>query len=148
MVNVPQATVSRGTTKILNEGAVERVRPRPAPRRRDEGSHADAPSAFGVVYVNDVGREAMLTKDGSKKFPAGSIIVREKLSKADGARPDLLVVMVKRAPGFNPPGGDWEFLTVESSLAKVRDRQKKGECLDCHASQKNRDFVFPLPATR
>ena len=83
---------------------------------------------------------------GGLKFPEGSVIVREKLSKPDDATPQLLAVMVKRAQGFNPQGGDWEFLTVDGALTKVTGRQKKGSCLDCHTSQRERDFVFPVPA--
>jgi hypothetical protein len=54
--------------------------------------------------------------------------------------------MLKRAPGFNPKGGDWEFLTANGGLTKITKRQKKGSCLDCHARQRERDFVFSEPA--
>lgn len=94
---------------------------------------------YGVVYANDLARKAL---DGGAKFPPGSVIVREKLSKPDDATPQLLTVMFKRAPGFNPKGGDWEFLTVSGGLTKITKRQKKGSCLDCHARQSARDFVF------
>ncbi|HEX6182494.1 MAG TPA: cytochrome P460 family protein, partial [Pyrinomonadaceae bacterium] len=93
------------------------------------------------VYANELARAAFA---GDLKFPTGSIIVREKLSKPDDATPQLLAVMVKRAAGFNPKGGDWEFLTVDGALTKVTERQKQGSCLDCHASQRERDFVFPV----
>lgn len=95
---------------------------------------------YGVVYANEPARGAL---DGGTKFPAGSIIVREKLSRPDDATPQLLAVMFKRAQGFNPTGGDWEFLTVDGALTKITKRQKRGSCLDCHASQRERDFVFP-----
>jgi len=78
------------------------------------------------------------------KFPAGSIIVREKLKSPGDARPELLTVMIKRARGFNPQAGDWEFLTVDGGATKIQGRQKKGSCLDCHQTQW--DYVFPLPA--
>jgi hypothetical protein len=82
------------------------------------------------------------------KFPVGSIIVREKLSKKGGDRPELLAVMIKRAAGFNPAGGDWEFLTVDGQVSKIRERQKKGSCLDCHSLRPEADFVFPLPQSK
>lgn len=99
-------------------------------------------STFGVVYANDLAREA-LSNDGRAKFPVGSIIVREKLASREATQPELVVVMIKRASGFNPAGGDWEFITADGTLTKVRERQKKGSCLDCHSSQADRDFVFP-----
>ena len=82
------------------------------------------------------------------KFPVGSIIVREKLATQTDARPELLAVMIKRARGFNPKADDWEFLTVDGALTKIQERQKKGSCLQCHASQSERDFVFPLPDSK
>ena len=99
---------------------------------------------FGIVYANEAAREP-LANEGRTKFPAGSMIVREKLARADDAQPELVAVMIKRAAGFNPSGGDWEFITIDGGLTKVRERQKKGSCLECHSSQADRDFVFPLP---
>ena len=80
------------------------------------------------------------------QFPRGSIIVREKLTKADDAQPQLLTVMIKRARGFNPKANDWEFLAVDGAMTKILERQKKGSCLDCHASEKARDVVYPAQA--
>lgn len=99
---------------------------------------------YGVVYANAPAREAL---NGRTQFPTGSIIVREKLSTPNAANPLLVVVMFKRAPGFNPKGGDWEFLTVNGDLTKVKKRQKQGKCLDCHSAQRERDFVFTVPKT-
>jgi hypothetical protein len=133
-VSVPSVNISQGQTTIRLGGVG--FDPASAPPRRDKeaGGHT-----YGVVYANDPARRAL---DGRAKFPAGSIIVREKLSKPDDATPELVAVMLKRAPGFNPRGGDWEFLTVNGGLTKITRRQKKGSCLDCHASRRERDFVF------
>jgi hypothetical protein len=57
----------------------------------------------------------------------------------------MLAVMIKRGPDFNPASGDWEFLVFDGGLKRLRERQKKGSCLECHASQQSRDFVFPIP---
>lgn len=112
----------------------------------DDKEHDTHGSTFGVVYANELAREA-LSNEGRTKFPVGSIIVREKLAGRDAARPELIAVMIKRSPGFNPAGGDWEFITADGTLTKVRERQKKGSCLDCHSSQADRDFVFPPPSS-
>ncbi len=66
--------------------------------------------------------------------------------RADDAEPELLSVMIKRERGFNPNANDWEFLVTDGKLTKIRERQKKGSCLNCHASQKSHDFVYPAPA--
>jgi hypothetical protein len=112
------------------------------PRKSTESDgHSMDGGTYGIVYANDLAREGWAA---GSKFPVGSILVREKLSKPDDAVPQLVAVMVKRAPGFNTAGGDWEFLTVNGGLTKVTGRQRKGNCLDCHASQSDKDFVYPV----
>ena len=104
-------------------------------------------SPLGAVYVNELAGQA-IGAGNAGKFPVGSIIVREKLAKPDDKEPELVAVMIKREPGFNPEGGDWLFLTADGTLAKVRERQKKGSCLGCHKSERANDFVFPLTAAK
>jgi hypothetical protein len=146
--DVPQVKTSRGSTKISLEGSWVYEEPsQERPRKKKKEAHAGDASAFNVVYLNETARTAM-SGERPAKFPAGSIIVSEKLSKPDDAPPELLAVMVKRAAGFNPKAGDWEFLVVNGSLTEVRERQKKGRCAECHASQRENDFVFPLQAAK
>lgn len=99
--------------------------------------------SYGVVYANDLASKAYGSAQ-PQVFPVGSIIVREKLSQPNATQPDLLAVMIKRERGFNPAAGDWLFLTVNGAASNVKERKKKGACLDCHASARDRDFVFEL----
>lgn len=146
--HVPRVKTSRGTTTIYNEGELvpRSGRPAPAPPKR-EATHVFFGVTYGVVYANERARAA-IDALGPTTFPVGSVIVREKLNSPSDGRPDLLAVMVKRAPGFNPKAGDWEFLLVDGTASKVIERQKKGSCLDCHASQRERDFVYPVGKER
>ena len=124
---------------ILSSGA------RRAPstkKNQDKDSHQDSLNSFAVVYANGLAHEALIAEPAIQ-VPRGSIIVREKLTKADDTQPQHLVVMIKRARGFNPAANDWEFLAVDGAMTKIQERQKKGSCLDCHASQKAFDFVYP-----
>jgi hypothetical protein len=117
------------------------------PRRsakKAPGKHEDG-NIFGVVYANALANDA-LKAAGEKHFPVGSIIVREKLAKADDVQPQLLTAMIKRARGFNRKANDWEFLAIDGTISRILEQQKQGSCVECHASQKKRDFVFPLPA--
>lgn len=83
---------------------------------------------------------------GMMGFPAGSILVREKLLTPAAASPDVLVVMIKREKGFNPKANDWEFLTVSGDMKTITKREKEGKCRQCHASEAKNDFVFHYPA--
>ena len=144
-VGVPLVTTSRGNTKIYPEGLAFPNPPPPSGRRDKKGdTHG---TTFGVVYANDIAREA-LANEGRTKFPAGSVIVREKLASVEATQPELVAVMIKRAAGFNPKGGDWEFVTADGMLTKVSERQKKGSCLECHSTRADRDFFFPLPPSK
>ena len=96
-------------------------------------------SIFASVYVNEIGRQAMMTS-GRPVFPVGSVIVRESTSLQIGVVD--LVVMIKRAKDFSPASGDWEFILTDAKATKIEMREKTGSCQACHAAQKENDFVF------
>lgn len=126
-------------------GAVVYAEPRRSTESKEnKATHESGSRSFGVVYANNLAREGM-TAEPPIQFPRGAIIVRERLAQADATQPQHLTVMIKRARGFNPAANDWEFLAVDGGMTKVQQRQKKGSCLKCHASQKVRDFVYPTP---
>jgi hypothetical protein len=117
-----------GITRIIFPGAP--TYPDDTPRNRH---------AYGVVYANDIAL-ADIDATPRSEFRPGAIIVREKLSRPDSKTPSLLGVMIKREPGFNPTAHDWDFLIVNGAGTKIRKREKKGACFDCHQSRK--DFVY------
>ena len=96
---------------------------------------------FFTVYVNETGRRAMLN-ELMPRFPAGPIVVKEKLPSRESREPELLTAMIKRERGFNPQTGDWEFLVLDGSGKKIEARGKIETCQSCHAVKKNSDFVF------
>ena len=111
------------------------------PRRASKPSEAEHPE-LGPVFVNELASQSIKAK--SIAFPEGSVIVREKPSKSGDTKPELLAVMIKREKGFNPDGGDWQFLLINGAGTKVKLSQKTGDCLDCHRTQSKTDFVYPL----
>lgn len=64
--------------------------------------------------------------------------------RSNSDKPQVLSVMIKREKGFNPDGGDWAFLVMDGAATKVKQRKKKGQCLECHQAAAARDFVFEL----
>ena len=125
--------ISQGTTHII------------IPREFTPDSSAKTKNVdhigLGPVFVNEPALKTIESK--SKSFPEGSIIVREKPSKS-GDKPQLLSVMIKHESGFNTVAGDWEFLLINGAGTKVKLSQKTGECLNCHMTEKEVDFVYPL----
>jgi len=53
----------------------------------------------------------------------------------------LYTVMVKRQPGYNPKVGDWEFAVV-SRDGKTEASGKLPNCMSCHMTRPDSDFVF------
>jgi hypothetical protein len=96
---------------------------------------------YFTVYVNEIGRQAMMS-ELKPAFPVGSIIVKEKLIAQDSASPELLTVMVKREKGFNRESGDWEYLVVDGERTKIEGRGKLANCQSCHALKTDTDYVF------
>jgi hypothetical protein len=93
----------------------------------------------------------VLVNDQAAAYPAlgpnrpldpGAILVEAHF--APGASdPSVLFAMAKRAPGFDPEGGDWEYLIVEPSGTIVR-RGKLPLCARCHAEAPH-NFIFGGP---
>lgn len=102
--------------------------------------HEKGVKTFARYFANELA-QGEIYKD-APKFPAGAIIVREKLLNADDAKPELVTVMVKREKGFSRKTGDWEYLVVEGGLNKIMMREKTGSCSKCHAGAAPTDFVF------
>lgn len=82
----------------------------------------------------------MMTKE-NPKFPIGTMIVKEKLGSADSTKPELLTAMIKRGPGYNPEGGDWEYLVLDGAASKIVEQGKLERCSGCHRPYQNSDFI-------
>ena len=108
-----------------------------APSQRVENPHSHK---FITVYVNEIGSHSMM-KEKTPHFPVGSVIVKEKLTKADSVTPELLTVMVKRQAGYDAANGDWEFMVLDGKAEKVQASGKLTNCQACHLQEKATDYV-------
>jgi hypothetical protein len=96
---------------------------------------------YVTVYVNNIGRQAML-EQRDPKFPEGSVIVKEKVPDPSSQTPELMTVMIKRGKGFNPPSGDWEYMVVDGTGTKVLEQGKLENCQTCHTVSPGSDYIF------
>ena len=96
---------------------------------------------YFTVYVNDIGRRAMLEQK-NPKFPEGSVIVKEKLPDETSQTPELLTVMIKQKKGFNPESGDWEYMVVDGTGTKIEGRGNLQNCQACHFANEKTDYIF------
>lgn len=94
-----------------------------------------------TVYVNDIGRKAMLEQK-NPKFPEGSVIVKEKLPDEQSQTPELLTVMIKQQKGFNPESGDWEYMVASGDGTRIEGRGNLANCQACHFNKQATDYIF------
>jgi hypothetical protein len=78
----------------------------------------------------------------SRELAPGAVLV-EAHYRAGGSSPVVFFAMSKRSPGFDPAGGDWEYLIVEPGGA-IRQRGRLPLCARCHAEAPY-DHLFGPP---
>lgn len=72
-------------------------------------------------------------------LPPGAVLV-EAHYRAGSAEPVVLFAMAKQPPGFDPEGGDWEYLIIEPG-GLVNERGRLPLCARCHAEAPH-DHLF------
>jgi hypothetical protein len=90
------------------------------------------------VYISDSG--ASTIKSGNGTYPEGTTILKRKYSDAAGTVVELYTGMVKRAKGYNPTGGDWEYFTSTAD-GKITEHGALASCMGCHQAYQNFDYV-------
>jgi len=101
------------------------------------GPHAE----YAIVVRVSSGAEVAFR--AGKLLPIGASVVKEKY--ADGLASGPLqghAVMTKRAPGFDPAGGDWEYAFVHLVPELHVTRGRLAGCAGCHASARGTDYLF------
>jgi hypothetical protein len=97
------------------------------------GVHAGVPVNF---YANEVASSAL--EFGTNIYSIGATFVKEKLSAT--GKVTAVGGMQKRAPGFDPANGDWEYFYGEPLKSFASGRIES--CVACHSKTKQTDYVF------
>ncbi len=100
----------------------------------------DGPHEGNFIDVFVSVRQAAAFTAGSNDFPEGTVVVKEKRDGPDGAA-TLCTVMLKRAPGYDPADGDWEYLVVDGRRSRVIARGQIASCMQCHAKHAGTGFL-------
>jgi hypothetical protein len=103
---------------------------KPAPSQHLDGGFT------GAVLADDLARG--YAASGHRVPPGGTVV--EALSAPAGAQASVYLVMVKRPPGFDPAGEDWEYLVIDPGGA-IEQRGILPLCARCHA-EAPRDRLF------
>jgi cytochrome P460 len=119
----------------------------------------DSKNTGGIhhTYANDIAMAAMkenqeraaMKENQERRFPEGSIIVRDLLEvqtkegiTTEGGRRHV-TVMHKDSKRFADTGGwGFEVFRKDSHTDRAIWPNAKTKCFDCHAGQKEKDYVF------
>jgi Cytochrome P460 len=76
-----------------------------------------------------------------ERHAEGSVVAKVKLIEGS-SEPTGVAFMVKREPGYNPKGRDWEFLIFEGKPLRLTARGAISTCQDCHGEQAYTDGLY------
>lgn len=108
----------------------------PDPLMDTMGPHS---TGMAKYYANTVAVPALRGARGL--MPVNSIVVKEKLRGWD-VPPVAYAAMIKRAPGYDPANGDWEYSYVSLPNGKRFENGNLGNCRECHQKRKSQDYLF------
>ncbi len=103
--------------------------------------------AFGGIHHIYANKKAIRGYKEKKNFPDGSVIVFDLLNTKlennaiieDNRK--VVGVMVKNSKQFKDTGG-WGFFAFKGDTKEQIVKDMKASCFECHASQKDADYVF------
>jgi hypothetical protein len=112
--------------------------------RTRHGPHANTAI---LVYMNKPAAQAFSGR--TNLYPVGSVIVKQKRihgywdrrsGKKIPSAENGVGGMVKRAAGYDPAHGDWEYFYFEDKSRIQAGRIQS--CVQCHEGAKDKDYVF------
>ncbi|PCI45618.1 MAG: hypothetical protein COB51_08650 [Moraxellaceae bacterium] len=82
-------------------------------------------------------------------FSVGTVFLKENFSSSEGKPgvPVFLTGMIKREPGYDPEGRDWEYFQSDKDGAIILQGSSKNPevqsmCIECHSNMDDRDYIF------
>jgi hypothetical protein len=109
---------------------------------REAAAKAHGPHAEYTIVVR-VSPDAEAAFREGRPLPVGAMVVKEKYTDRLASGPlHGYAVMAKRAAGFFPDGGDWEYAFVALAPDRKVSRGRLAECAGCHASVRGADYLF------
>jgi hypothetical protein len=109
--------------------------------------HRASPRTASEHFTGQLDGE-ILADDGAAAYPAlgplrrlepGATLVQRLLARGS-PEPTVYFAMVKRPAGYDAPGGDWEYLVVDSA-GRIEQRGRLPLCARCHADAPH-DHLF------
>ena len=84
---------------------------------------------------------SLMPESRVERYPEGSAVAKVKLVEGS-SEPSGVAFMVKREPGYNPEGRDWEYFLFEGEPLKLTARGAISTCQGCHGEQTYTDGLY------
>lgn len=104
--------------------------------------------AYLSLYRDDEDEEEN-TVSSFKEYEQGTIFLKENYlaDKGQPAEPSSLTIMIKRKPGYDSEGGNWEYLQtdIKGNVLMQGDSTNptiQKVCSECHSNMAERDYIF------
>lgn len=104
------------------------------------GTQKIGATGYVAIFVNGIGESVFLGRK-SPDFPAGTIIVKERLEDPRFGEPIILTVMHKLPAGTSPKTGDWQYLVYAPDAITELKKHNLPNCQNCHEKWKSTDYV-------
>jgi len=106
------------------------------------GPHYDP----GVVYyINEIAKQGLKMYSKKKRFPVGSIIVKEKQERRTEDSVQIITVMKKTREGSGEDSWAYKMydtgMWTEIDLSRQKGASITRSCIECHRQYKNNDYV-------
>lgn len=121
-----RVAVNPGLSALCRGPSTEEI----AEARKEFGPHA---LAFIRVSMNERAASAFAS---GKSYPVGSAVIKFKDAAVSGG----IGGMIKREPGYDEFGGDWEYFYAEHK--GLLHRGQLETCRNCHMTTRSTDHVF------
>jgi len=84
-----------------------------------------------------------------KNYELDTVFIKENYSSVNNMpnTPLSLTIMIKRESGYDPKGGDWEYIQLATTGEQIMQGNTTNpvinqECAKCHSNMRERDYIF------
>lgn len=133
------AEVTSGPHEVLPE--ISALCAPPDPPEPHPGA-VDLPDKARYIRVFATSHAApLMSEPRVESYPVGSIVAKVKLL-VGSSEPTGVAFMVKREPGYNPEGRDWEYFVFEGEALRLSARGAISTCQGCHGELTYTDGLY------
>jgi Cytochrome P460 len=131
--------VTSGPHKVLPEVSAQCMPPMP-PEPHPGAAEIEGKNRYIRVFASSHAA-SLMPEPRVESYPEGSAVAKVKLIEGS-SEPTGVAFMIKREPGYNPEGRDWEYFVFEGKPLRLTARGAISTCQRCHGAQNYTDGLY------